>query len=277
MVQTGKISIILLGVLLVLLQGCRGSGGGSAPTVTTASFNPAAISPVLCSINTDSTPPPNPSSCSPGDVLVSGHISFERVPHNAGVDGDSSLNYALTSPQPVRGATVQAIYTGGQLSTVTDAAGNYSICVPPNTDMVLRARAEMLRSGGEPSWNFTVVDNTAGKSVYALQSSSFNSGTTPVTKDLLAASGWNMVSTSYTGTRAAAPFAILDTVYDAVQKVVGACSGARFPALKLNWSVNNVPLSGDASLGRIGSSYFDGTEIYLLGAEDNDTDEYDEH
>jgi len=275
MVQTGKISIILLGGLLVLLQGC--SGGGSSATVTTTTFNPAAISPVLCSINTDSTPPPNPS-CSAGDVLVSGHISFERVPHNAGVDGDSSLNYALTSPQPVRGATVQAIYTGGQPSTVTDASGNYSICVPQNTDMVVRARAEMLRSGGEPSWNFTVVDNTAGKSVYALQSSSFNSGSTNITgKDLLAASGWNVVATSYTGTRAAAPFAILDTVYDAFHKVLGACSGARFPALKINWSVNNVPLAGDASVGRIGTSYFDGTEIYLLGAEDNDTDEYDEH
>jgi hypothetical protein len=211
--------------------------------------------------------------------LVSGQVTFDRIPHvtaGSGLDYTNANTVAIDIEKPVRGATIQAIYSGGVQSTATDAAGNYSICVPQNTSMVIRARAEMLRTGGQPSWNFTVVDNTASKAVYAMETASFPVEDIDIPgKDLHADSGWG--TTSYTGPRAAAPFAILDSVYDAFQKVLPACEGARFPALKLNWSVNNVPLSGSVATGRIGTSYFDGSEIYLLGAEDNDTDEYDEH
>jgi len=40
---------------------------------------------------------------------------------------------------------------------------------------------------------------------------------------------------------------------------------------------NTTSPFGDLNNGAIESSFFDGEEIYLLGAEDNDTDEYDEH
>lgn len=263
---------LFLSGLMVLLQGC--SGGGSAPPPGTVSFNPSAVSPVLCSIDTNSTPAPNPLSCPLGEVLVGGHVSFDRVPH--GVGSGLDYNPVSISTDPVRGATIQAVYTGGVRSTVTDATGDYSLCVPENTNMVIRARAEMLRTGGQPSWDFTVVDNTSSKALYAIETSSFNSGSVTIPdKDLHADDNWT--GAEYGPNYAAGPFAILDSVYNAFQKVVAECTGARFPPLKINWSVDNVPASGDPASGQITTSLFDGTEIYILGAEDIDTDEYDEH
>jgi hypothetical protein len=75
----------------------------------------------------------------------------------------------------------------------------------------------------------------------------------------------------------AAPFAILDTIYTTVNKFISARSGISFPELKINWSINNIASSGDNSDGDIGGPHWDGTEIYLLGKADSDTDEYDTH
>ena len=89
-------------------------------------------------------------------------------------------------------------------------------------------------------------------------------------------SGWG--GSSYTGPREAGPFAIADSVYTAIQKVLTADPTASFPLLNINWSVNNVNDSGgDRSAGLIGGSFYDPNEvgIYLLGEEDDDTEEYD--
>ncbi|MCA9571301.1 MAG: hypothetical protein KC656_25855, partial [Myxococcales bacterium] len=49
--------------------------------------------------------------------------------------------------------------------------------------------------------------------------------------------------------------------------------------LNVYWSPDNRPTYGDESLGEIGTSFWRASEgsIYLLGAEDIDTDEYDTH
>jgi hypothetical protein len=96
-----------------------------------------------------------------------------------------------------------------------------------------------------------------------------------VTRNLHAASGWG--GASYTATRSAAPFAILDVAYDAVQLVLPAEPLAAFPALRFHWSPANVPVVGTAP-GEIGSSRFQpDIGILLVGAADQDTDEYDRH
>src|SRR5690606_40847839 len=57
----------------------------------------------------------------------------------------------------------------------------------------------------------------------------------------------------------------------------------RFPPLTLHWSPSNVPTRGadgnpDFSTGEIGSSLFSpAAGIFLLGAAESDTDEYDRH
>src|SRR5690606_26346255 len=110
---------------------------------------------------------------------------------------------------------------------------------------------------------------------------SFNTGSADSVRDLHAPSGWG--GSSYTGPRAAAPFAILDVIYDAVQLVLAAAPEVEFPPLAIHWSPANVPSFGsdgapDIDSGQIGSSFFvPSLGIYLLGAENQDTDEYDRH
>jgi hypothetical protein len=212
------------------------------------------------------------SSPAPGTVVVSGQVTFDKVPAVAG----QGLAYAQTVAQPARGVTVELLQGGVvSASTTTDATGNYSFSsAPENTDVSIRVRAEMLRVGS-PSWNFRVVDNVNGEALYTLAGTVFNTGSGSVTRNLHAASGWG--GASYTAPRSAAPFAILDVAYDAVQLVLTAEPLAAFPALSFHWSPANVPVSGTAP-GEIGSTRFQpDVGILLVGAADQDTDEYDRH
>ena len=220
-----------------------------------------------------------------GIMTVSGQAQFEFVPHNPATSG---LDYAGTVSQPIRGATIQVrrgnvagtCATGTVLgATTTDASGNYSI---PNITWYEEAkvcvRAELLLAdagGGAPSWDVQVVDNTNASAIYVLETAGFCTNTGNQTKNLLATTGWG--GAGYTGTRAAAPFAILDAVYKAIQKILAVEATADFPALDLNWSVNNTDSSGNLALGQIGTSFYSNDEIYILGDDNNDTDEFDDH
>jgi hypothetical protein len=239
-----------LATLVALLAGC---GGGSSD----ADPGPAP------------GPGPGPATST---VNVTGQVTFDRVPVVAG----RGLDYAATTAQPARGVTVELLQNGVvTASTTTDTTGNYSFAnVAANTEISLRVRAEMLRVG-TPSWDFRVLDNVNGDALYTLAGAVFNSGTADVTRNLHAASGWT--GAAYTATRSAAPFAILDVAYDAVQLVMTAAPTTVFPALKFHWSTANVPVSGTAP-GEIGSSrYRTDSGIFLVGAADQDTDEYDRH
>jgi hypothetical protein len=220
-----------------------------------------------CSSGDAETPGP-----APGTVRLSGRVTFDHVPAVAG----QGLVYSQTATRPARGVTVELLQGGSvSASTTTDALGNYAFSnVPQSTDVSVRVRAEMLRLGS-PSWNFRVVDNVNGEALYTLAGAVFNTGTTDVTRNLHAASGWG--GAAYTATRSAAPFAILDVAYDAVQLVLTAEPLTAFPALRFQWSPANVPVLGTGP-GEIGSSRFQpDTGILLVGAADQDTDEYDRH
>jgi hypothetical protein len=213
----------------------------------------------------------DPGTGGPG-VTVSGQVTFDKVPVALG----QGLVYAQTAAQPARGVTVELLQNGVvSASTTTDAAGSYVFGnVAPNSNVAVRVRAEMLRVG-TPSWDFRVVDNVNGEALYTLAGAVFNTGSANVTRNLHAASGWT--GAAYTETRSAAPFAILDVAYDAVQLVLTAAPATAFPALRFQWSTANVPVDGTAP-GEIGSSrYRADVGILLLGAANQDTDEYDRH
>jgi hypothetical protein len=234
--------VIWLGVAAV--AGC-GGGGDGGPTGTTA--------------------------------VVAGTVTFDLVPSVAGL----GLDYAATAPAPARGVTVE-IVAGAEVlaTTTTDAAGAYSISVPRDRSAVVRVKAEMLSAAG-PSWDFRVVDNTNGEALYVLEGDTFNTGSARSTQNLHAASGWS--GSAYSDARSAAPFAILDVVYDAAQFVLAVEPELAFPPLVLHWSPDNVPsLDGDGrrdlASGEISTSFFaPALGIYLLGAENSDSDEYDRH
>jgi hypothetical protein len=210
-------------------------------------------------------------------VEISGTVTFDKVPSNANFRG---LNYGAITQEPARGVIVQAVNgTGTVLDTdVTDANGNYSVDVDPLINVRIQVRSQLQQTTGA-TWDVSVVDNTSSNAIYLLQGALADSGTADSTRDLNAASGWG--GSSYTGTRAAAPFNILDAIYEAKTAIAAVDTDVNFPLLQVFWSVNNVPTSGDVTLGQIGTSSYTRTNgvptIRILGDENNDTDEYDDH
>jgi hypothetical protein len=260
-------AIVLLPLILVA---CGGGGGGASGGGGGGGGGP----------------PPAPV----GNVTISGTVTYDRVPFGAGAN--AGLDFANAQPAPVRGATVEALTANGQTvlaTTTTSASGAYSVTVAGNTELFIRVRAELVRAG-TPSWTVTVRDNTAGSAIYALDGAVFNAGAANSTRNLAARTGWT-AGVGYNAARAAAPFSILDAIYESQQLVLSADPNAQFPELRVFWSTNNVPCSpaandfctgSSAALGRgeIGTSFFtpgNPDRIFVLGRADIDTDEFDQH
>ena len=220
-------------------------------------------------------------------TAVSGKVTFDLVP--VAVNGARpQLNYAATVKQPARSIVVESIdCSSGQVlaTATTSATGDYALVVPNNRTVFIRALAQ-INSIGANAAPFSVVDNTDGSAQWATDGALFGSGTAAaLTQNLNAGSGWT--GTAYDNTqRAAGPFAILDTAYQAAQKVIASDPAIAFVPLEFNWSPNNITASGDRALGQIGISFFtlgsgsNGAatrQIYVLGYANNDTDEYDRH
>jgi hypothetical protein len=244
--------------MLLTVQGC-GSGGGGGD---------------------DNTPPPASG--------VSGVISYERVPFETSGTG---LDYSATFEAPARGVVVELLdaNSGVLATTVTDDAGHYAFDAPQNTDVRVRARARLLRTSsgaGDPGWDVEIRNNTNGDALYTLTGELQNTGTAGQVRNLLAETGWpGFGGSSYVGTRAAAPFAIADSIYSAIQFVLAnGDDGLEFEPLDIYWSTRNRPVSGDDdySDGEIGSTAYhvgggSPTGIYVLGDDGLDTDEFDQH
>jgi hypothetical protein len=241
----------------------------------------------------------NSNSGSGASVTISGKITFDRVPFKTQLG--TGLNFNGIVESPARNVVVDAVQPGNALggemiiaSTTTDAAGDYSLQVPTSTTVFIRAKAQMLKAGTAPTWNFKVLNNTNNDALYVMDGTEASSGSASSTRNLRATSGWG--ATSYTGTRAAAPFAILDTMYQVKALILSAKADTAFPALDLFWSVSNRPASPFCpDSGDIVSSLYttysasnpndqcasptagkDG--IYILGDyTQGDTDEFDRH
>jgi len=167
------------------------------------------------------------------------------------------LNYSAISQEPARGITIEALDASGDLLScgMTDSNGNYEVSVNSNTDVRIRARAEMIQTTG-PTWDVSVIDNTSGDALYALNGSLASSGTVDSVRNLNAASGWG--GSSYTGTRAAAPFAILNPIYDALQQMAAIDPDVVFPPNQFGWSINNRASNGNPANGDISTSSYVG-------------------
>ncbi len=263
-------------VIGCLLVGCGGGGGDSGSTTTTSSISTTTTTPSTFNVNSPSSISSDGAACAPsgGTVTISGTINYERVPFSSTLS--AGLDYSNIQTLPVRGADIQALGAADCViaSGVTSTTGTYSLAVSPNTDVKIRVKARTANTG-PPTWDFEVRDNTNSNGLYVLDGSSVDSGSSNSTRNLTATSGWG--GTSYTSTRAAGPLAILDSVYDALQTVVGVDAAVVMDDADIFWSVNNSTASGTISLGEIGGSFYTTDQIYLVGKENSDTDEYDEH
>ncbi len=208
-------------------------------------------------------------------VTLSGAVSYTAYRP----DPAFGLDYGRPLEKPIRAAMIELQNGSGKVlaSGNTTATGGYSFTVPVNSSFKLVIKAAL---GGNPAAPDTqVVDNTSGDglAVYALFLSG-STGTKDIVRNFNADSGWD--GSTYSGKRAAAPFAILDTIYQAQQFVLAADSGISFPPLLVNWSKNNKPVTPvDIARGDIRDSHYNpkNGNLYLLGAENLDTDEYDAH
>ncbi|MEJ8845714.1 hypothetical protein [Variovorax rhizosphaerae] len=207
-------------------------------------------------------------------VPVNGTATYDYVPNNTG-----ALDYASTTSKPIRGAVVEVLNSSKAVlaTTTTDAKGGYSVSVPTNTSVFVRVKAQMLQTGSSATWDVSVRDNTRDNALYVMDSAEFSSGAAAMTQNLHAASGWG--GASYTSTRAAAPFALLDTINTSMQKVLSVAPASAFPTLQVFWSPLNVSTSGNPAIGQIGTTAFsDATNprsISVVGKDGADTDEYD--
>ncbi len=252
-----SVSAFLMAAVLLLGPGCGGGGGGSSPS--------AVVEPPL-----------------PTQVTVTGRASYESVPVN---EVTGALNYTALANKPARGVTVQAISAGAVVaSTTADDQGNFSLILPLNTSYFLRMRAEVVNTTGPATWNVSIKDNTAQDALWVVDGVPAQSGTRNASVSITAGSGWS--GSGYTGARAAGPFAALDTVYTTFKYLVQTEPAARFPPLTLFWSPNNTTAqspTNDYTTGEIGGTFFLASSengaikraIYLLGRQDDDTDEYD--
>lgn len=217
--------------------------------------------------------PPSPVT----GVTLSGKATYDRVPFNTNSDG---LDYNSTIELPIRQAPVQLLNASGVVldTTVSDDNGDYSFIVDAGENVRVRVLAE-VQKGAPNEIDFQILDNTSGNSLYALQGPLSVVPTVDQTRNLNADSGWG--GSSYTMTRAAAPFALLDTIYTSLEAFIAVDAEVDFPAFEVLWSTRNRAASGSVSTGNITTSSFTRIggvpTLLILGDEDNDTDEYDVH
>jgi hypothetical protein len=214
----------------------------------------------------------NPAAA--GNTTVTGNITFARVPFaTAQQNPNRGLWYAGAVQQPARGVIVRAVDPNSPTTVLatgsTDALGNYTLSVAGNTSINIQVVARMLRDNSQslPRWDVRVQDGIAGNSPYTYtDSASFNSSA-GIAHNVAIPTGISASGTA-SGTRASGPFAILDTVYQGIQTVLGVEPAAIFPALIIDWGsqTDGTAFTPDAP-----------QSIELLSALDGDTDEFDQH
>jgi len=208
-------------------------------------------------------------------VEISGQITYDRVPSAISYGGLARLDYEHIKKESSKNIIIKAIDRNGKTiaQTTTDKNGKYSLYVPKNSEVKIRAYARMYK---KDFWDVSVVDNTNGKSLYVMEGDYHNVGNKHNIINLNASSGWS--GDDYYAPRVAAPFAILDSINQAMERVREADKNAKFPQLTVNWSVNNIAAAGDADSGQIITSNYDGErQLWILGDANSDTDEYDDH
>ena len=157
----------------------------------------------------------------------------------------NGLNPAAHVESPARQVTVQAIAraTRSVLATTTTDTRQLLAERAVEHEMFIRARAEMIKTGrGADLELLGPQQHELDDALYALDGDSASSGTANSTRNLNAPSGFG--GNNYTGERAAAPFAILDTVFRAKELVLSAVPNTAFPDLSLFWSEDNRPTAG---------------------------------
>jgi hypothetical protein len=207
-----------------------------------------------------------------GNVNLTGRVTFARVPFATSVqDLDRGLNYAGPVQQPARGVIVRAIdantLTVLATGTTTDL-GDYALTVVGNLNITMRVEARMLRDAAQPlpRWDVSVRDGVGSAPYQYTEPGSFNSSAGGA-HNVAIPTGISAAGVA-TGTRASGPFAVLDTVYQGIQTILGVAPTANFDALVIDWGT------------QANGTFFESGPIQRMALVSNlamDTDEFDQH
>lgn len=260
-------------------NGFFGDSREATVKVSTASFS--GIPELLVFLDSDAAFYLEPVFVPEGSIVaVSGVARYEFPPPRNACNG---LQFTIPEVRPIRGATVEIVAENGQTvlaTTQTDNKGAYSTIVESNTDVFVRVRAQLKRTG-RPSWDVVIRDNAqnttaplSNRPQYWLDSPPFNTGSTDQSKNLKAAVTKVRLSTGLQ-MRPASPFAILDTVYTSMRSMLTADKNLRFPSLNVYWGPTNSTANGDVDRGELGGSYYQNSAIFLVGKESDDDDSFD--
>ena len=201
------------------------------------------------------------------NLSFSGVLTYDYVPNKG------YLDYNSTRQEPIRNMKIELFNASDDTlvsTSKTDDFGKYSFSVPSSGDYYWILTSSMANP------NVVVVDNMNGYIEYAVQGSNRTINNN-IEYSYNAPSGWG--ESSYTSARVAAPFAILDSIYTTT-KLINSYNSVDFSQhqLKVNWSVGNQASSSfDPPLGYIRTSSYYANQIFILGKENSDTDEYDRH
>ena len=204
--------------------------------------------------------------------VLTATFTYDFVPITSG-----KLDYASIVKKPIRNARVEVktdpegVLLGSYTTSETGVIKHY-LTVDQNIKFYVYA--EMT------SPSIVIQDNTAKKAKY-VAITPLQTVTGDKTYNFNFPSGWIGPNSngSYVIKRFSAPFAIMDSLYTITKKVLAARPSISLPALKVNWSVDNVSTFGDLTKGFIGTTHYNSgdNQIYVLGKDGVDTDEFDRH
>lgn len=153
----------------------------------------------------------------------------------------------------------------------TDKSGQLTAELPIGRQFYFKVFAKTDVEGSDGTWSVSVHDNQGSSSIasYPVYVAISNSFETDQDRSitLTIESGWT--GSGYTETRASGPFAIVDSIVEAMLKV-GDSMKLTFRPLEVYWSPTN-------STSNIGTSFYTQGTVFILGKEDEDTDEFDAH
>ena len=198
-------------------------------------------------------------------ATLSGTVTYDFVPATWDGGTGGGLGFAFAEQRPVREADVEIRQCGVVLArTATDAAGRYAASFTPGAVPGATGRIVVFAVARTASPPVEVQDEL--QAPWALGRPLDAPG---ATLDLHALHGSN--GCSYGPWRAAGPFALLDTIYEAAHRLLAVrdipFAGA---PLTVSWSPKYSPST-------LGGTFYESSvrSMFVLGADGVDTDEFD--
>lgn len=282
--KASSIKLTCLMLAVVMTYGCSGNDGSNASSVAqepiseqpssqaTTSSQSSLVQASSSAVSSSPASEPTPSSESsssqpPGNTTqITGTVTFDFAPFEISL-GEYSHSVRLDVnnliPKPARFITVEARDKSGEILGLsrTNEDGQYSINVPQNTDLRIVAKSELIITKGlDNHVEIAAVDFRKNTPViYEVASDLLNSSN--ATTQFLHAKA-NNDGNKFLAGRLAAPFSIIDTLYDGVLYMEEYDATLAFPKLLVDWND-----------GRSGSLFYakddDGQRIIHLNGASN--------